>query len=349
MRLQKSQWKNALAAAFVLLCLAVSAYYLTAGYGAFLDADMSSELALAQHLAETGRLISGEWRYSTEVRVLNTQLVFTPLMALFGHDWHLVRALGCMILLTLLAASVVFCARSLGAAWRFALLFAGLSVLPFSLIYAQMIVIGAYYVPHAVLTNLLIGLAAGMVRERGRAIRCALLVLLAAVMGASSIRYLLCATLPAAAAGVWLAVFPKGETLTRESREIPIAASSLLAAAASAAGYVLGTRVLEKLCSWDGGRYAGSRLMGVTGTNLFELLDQALDGLIKLCGYMEGKILLSVQGLLSVGALGLMALGVLLLVRAMQDGCSDAPQARASASSASTGTAAVSAPSRSPS
>ena len=328
MRLQKSQWKNALAAAFVLLCLAVSAYYLTAGYGAFLDADMSSELALAQHLAETGRLISGEWRYSTEVRVLNTQLVFTPLMALFGHDWHLVRALGCMILLTLLAASVVFCARSLGAAWRFALLFAGLSVLPFSLIYAQMIVIGAYYVPHAVLTNLLIGLAAGMVRERGRAIRGALLVLLAAVMGASSIRYLLCATLPAAAAGVWLAVFPKGETLTRESREIPIAASSLLAAAASATGYVLGTRVLEKLCSWDGGRYAGSRLMGVTGTNLFELLDQAMDGLIKLCGYMEGKILLSVQGLLSVGALGLMALGVLLLVRAMKDGCSDAPRAR---------------------
>lgn len=327
MRLEKSQWKNVLAGVFLLVCLAVSAYYLTAGYGAYLDADMSSELALAQHLAETGRLISGDWRYSTEVRVLNTQLVFTPLMALFGHDWQLVRALGCMILLCILAASAVFCARMLRAEWRFALLFAGLSALPFSLVYAQMIVIGAYYVPHAVLTNLLVGLIAGMAEGKRRKPFGALLVLLAAVMGASSIRYLLCAALPAAAAGVWMLVFPQEERLTRGSAEIPLGASALAAAAASAAGYVLGTRVLERICSWDGGRYAGSRLMGVTGTNLFELLDQALDGLIKLTGYMEGKILLSVQGILSVGALGLIALSGLLLIRAAKEG-KEAPCAR---------------------
>ena len=80
MQLSRLRWKNALALAFLLLCLAVSGYYLTAGYGAFLDADMASELTLAQHLAETGRLISRDWLYSTEVRVLNTQLVFAPIM-----------------------------------------------------------------------------------------------------------------------------------------------------------------------------------------------------------------------------------------------------------------------------
>ena len=147
-------------------------------------------------------------------------------------------------------------------------------------------------------------------------------------MGASSIRYLLCATLPAAAAGVWLSVFPAGERLTRESRELPLTAASLIAAAASGAGYVIGQRVLSALYAWDGARYAGSRLVGVTGSNVFDLLDQALDGLIKLVGYMEGRILLSVQGILSVGALGLIALSVLLCTRTLNNADEEAAGAR---------------------
>lgn len=319
MRMIRLQWKNVLALAFLMLCLGISGYYLTAGYGAYLDSDMASELTLAQHLAETGRLISRDWRYSTEVRVLNTQLVFTPLMALFGDDWQLVRALGCMILLAMLAGSAVFCGRRLGAKGWLALMFAGLSVLPLSLVYAQMVVIGAYYIPHAILTNLLVGLAAGMEERKGRLPRCAVLLLLAAVMGASSIRYLLCASLPMAAAGVWLSIFGSGGGYSfRRTRELPLTAASLAAAAASGAGYVIGQRLFSALFEWDGARYAGSRLTGVTGSNIFELLDQALDGLMRLTGYMEGRVLLSVQGLLSVGALGLIVLGGWLCARALK-------------------------------
>ena len=75
------------AAAIFLLCALMTGFYLIAGYGAYLDSDMASELALASHLAKEGALISSTWAYSTEVRVLSTQLVFTPLMALLrpGH------------------------------------------------------------------------------------------------------------------------------------------------------------------------------------------------------------------------------------------------------------------------
>jgi len=323
MRLIKRHWKIAAALAFLLLCFGVCGYYLTAGYGAFLDADMASELTLAQHLAETGRLISRDWRYSTEIRVLNTQLVFTPLMACFGDNWQMVRALGCLILLTLQAASAAFCARMMGAAWRFALLFAGLTVLPLSLTYAQNIVIGAYYVPHAVLTNLLTGLVASMLRGKGRARRGVVLILLSALMGMSSIRYLLCASLPVAAAGIWMAIFA-GNAERKE--QAALTAASLLAAVVSAGGYVLGQRLIAPAYSWGGAGYAGSRLTGLSGVNLFELLDQALDGLFKLTGYMEGKILLSVQGVLSVCALGLIALSALLCMRAAKT--ADAPDTR---------------------
>ena len=154
------------AAAIFLLCALMTGFYLIAGYGAYLDSDMASELALASHLAKEGALISSTWAYSTEVRVLSTQLVFTPLMALFPHNWRLVRTLGCLILQAALAASAYFCGRSLGARKRFALLFAGLSISVCSVVYAQMITIGAYYVPHAVLTNLYVGLTARLMTER---------------------------------------------------------------------------------------------------------------------------------------------------------------------------------------
>lgn len=154
------------AAAIFLLCALMTGFYLIAGYGAYLDSDMASELALASHLAKEGALISSTWAYSTEVRVLSTQLVFTPLMALFPHNWRLVRTLGCLILQAALAASAYFCGRSLGARKRFALLFAGLSISVCSVVYAQMITIGAYYVPHVVLTNLYVGLTARLMTER---------------------------------------------------------------------------------------------------------------------------------------------------------------------------------------
>ena len=78
---RKAELKNLVAFALAMFCFAVTAYYLVFGYGAYLDADMSSELALASHLAKEGKLVSDTWLYSTEVRVLSTQLVFAPLMA----------------------------------------------------------------------------------------------------------------------------------------------------------------------------------------------------------------------------------------------------------------------------
>ena len=202
------------AAALFLLCAAMTAGYLIAGYGAYLDADMASELALARHLADEGTLISSTWLYSTEVRVLSTQLVFTPLMALFGGSWRMVRTVGCLILQAMLAASAYFCGRSLGAKKSWALAFAGLSISACSVVYSQMILIGAYYVPHAVLTNLCVGMAAQIMRMKKGGRRTGVfagLTVLSALMGASSIRYLFCATIPMAAAGVWAYLFPREE------------------------------------------------------------------------------------------------------------------------------------------
>lgn len=104
----------------LLLILAVcltlkTTYYATEHY---LDGDASSELVLAHHLAETGQILSTDWYYSTELRVLNTQLVYAPLFRIFS-DWHMVRFVGALIMQALLVLSCAYLCKqtslSLGA------------------------------------------------------------------------------------------------------------------------------------------------------------------------------------------------------------------------------------------
>jgi len=57
-------------------------YYVT---GHFLDSDASSELVLARQLFESGKTISGDWFYSTELRVLNAQLVYSAMFRIFSN------------------------------------------------------------------------------------------------------------------------------------------------------------------------------------------------------------------------------------------------------------------------
>ena len=310
------------AAAVFLLCAVMTGTYLIAGYGAYLDSDMASELALASHLAEEGKLISGTWVYSTEVRVLSTQLIFTPLMALFPHDWRLVRTLGCLILQGILAASAYFCGRALGADKKFSLLFAGLSISACSVVYAQMVTIGAYYVPHAVLTNLCVGMTARLMRmEKGkkRAVLGALLLAMCALMGTSSIRYPFCATIPVAAAGLWAYIFPSGaESAPRTMAQGARTMLTLAVCAVSVAGFAVGQRILSRVCLYDAARYGGVRLASFLDADMPGTIQQALGGLARLMGYSERSVLLSAHGLVSVGALLLPAAAAVLLARTLK-------------------------------
>lgn len=317
----------ALCALAFLTCVLLVAHYLIAGYGAYLDADMASELALASQLAKEGALVSTSWRYSTEVRALSTELVFAPLMALFPNDWRLVRTLGCLILLAMMAASAYAAARLMGARRRYALLMSGLTLCPCSAVYAQMIVIGAYYVPHAILTNLMTGLFAACLARvgtpkgarRGRLpAACAALAALSAAMGAQSVRYLLCAVLPAAGAGLWIYAFPEGdgEALARTRRDNRRALLALGVLLCGAVGYALGKR-------WQsgfhvGGGFANRRLTAITGADLLALAEDSLAWLLRIGGYQEGRLLLSARGLFCAASTLAPAAALLLTLRALR-------------------------------
>ena len=80
---KRSRIETLAAALFFALCFLSSVYlaYRTSEY--IFDSDASSELVLAELLSRQGSILSSDWFYSTELRVLNTQLVYAPLFHIF--------------------------------------------------------------------------------------------------------------------------------------------------------------------------------------------------------------------------------------------------------------------------
>ena len=292
--------------------------YLVAGYGAYLDSDMSSELVLAKQLVSEGRLFSSQWYYSTEVRLLNTQLVFTPLMALFGGDWQLVRTAGCVILLAILALSCVCAAKAIGAGTPYALFFAGLTICVCSPLYAQNVIIGAYYVPHAVLMYLTMALYGRWLRSRRRVLA-VLLLALAFVMGMSSVRYLLVSIVPLAGAALWQYIFPEeNEEEQRTMTQHQAAFLGLGVGVMGAAGYAAGKKLLPLLFHFDGSYYAGTGYASFSQHDLGMQVQSVIYGLLYAMGFEDGVPLFGVQGALNALILLELFVSTMLVIRALR-------------------------------
>lgn len=91
----------------LIIVLAGLVVYMSVHVEDLLDADMSSELILGNLLKQNGGILSDQWHYSTEVRVLNTQLVYSMFLHLFD-DWQTVRIFGNITLYLVLLASYFF-------------------------------------------------------------------------------------------------------------------------------------------------------------------------------------------------------------------------------------------------
>ncbi len=115
--------------------------------GALVDSDDAGELILSRLLSREHSLISRNWFYSTEIRFLNTQLVFAPLFYLF-KSWKAVRCVGSVVLLIIYELSAFALGRSAGLDRRSSLILSSLSALPLSGPYFHYVMFGSYYIPH---------------------------------------------------------------------------------------------------------------------------------------------------------------------------------------------------------
>ena len=122
-----------------------------------LDGDVSDFLYCGNIFAREKDLFSTNYYYSTEVRPLDLSSVFSFFFLLTGQ-WTLVRVLGTITVQTIYALSFLFMTRQAGLSRKTRVTVAALSLLPFSIPYARIVLYHLYYTLYLANMFFIIGL-----------------------------------------------------------------------------------------------------------------------------------------------------------------------------------------------
>lgn len=311
MRKEKNLLKRCKIPAFDLLeylvlvgVFAVLCYFL-AGYVIYnLDSDKSSELILGKMLAEEGGICSPNWYYSTELRVLNTQLIWAPLFAL-GLSWHAVRVTGSIILYVLLVLGLWFFCRQAGVKKSFPYI-AAVMLLPLSKKYFDILLLGAYYVPHVLISFVALGLFFAQAKTNRviKAVLCfAANLVLAVVACMGGLRQLLILYIPLVLAAALNLSFHE-----RSKTAVTLFWSSLGLLLGGSAGYLINSSYLAQkylFKSYESVIYKSFSLAS---------LEKVINNLFQVFGYEEGATLISEGAFLNASAALLVLLSACMAV-----------------------------------
>lgn len=220
------------------------------------DSDLASEMILSDLLNKEGTIISHNWFYSTELKVVNLQWFYRLGLLIFPNDWHLARTFGMAITLALFAAAMLFFVKCAGLG-RAGLWMVGTLLWPFGQHYLVYAIYGGYYLVYTFFYMLVLALVLRSLNADKK--RCALQWVLAcvitAVAGMNGVKQLMVFHAPlclAAAILLVLALHSCGKTdwkaaLDACRKEVRLFAASLVTAVAAAAGYFVSNAVLSRM------------------------------------------------------------------------------------------------------
>ncbi len=306
----------------------------------WLDSDMAAEMIFSRLLADSGHLFATpEWYYSTEFRVLYTQLVMTPLF-LLTDNWHLIRMAANLVTYLLMVFSYFYMMEPLKVDRRWTALTGTVLLLPFSETMMTHMQMGNTYMPHVILLCFFFGMFLRLVKKegysRGRRLELTMFYVgLAIICGVSGVRYLLAMQCPLLLAS-FLYLLDSGEfQLFRSgfgrkqetgglwkglwrSAEARYMHYSLLGAAAGVAGYGLNVAWVSRRYVFQ--TYGTTNFIAVYQGVLGERLQNAIGSFLMLFGYIPDKGFLSVRGLVTLVSFALIALLGYCCVRVYRKG-----------------------------
>lgn len=256
-----------------------------------IDADNSSEMVLSKLLAEEKGFLSKNWFYSTELRVLNTQIVLSLLFRIFDN-WQLVRTLGSGILMALMVCSYLYMASEAGLG-RKGKAAACFLVMPFCSCYQQFALFGLYYIPHVSISFAAVGLYIGVMKKAKMwQLKAALSLVLAFVAGLGGIRMLVVLYCPLLAGSVIYCILKYLKEKKTDYKELITAA---VVTVVSGIGYIVNMAMLSDIYTFKS--FNGTEF---SNPDIFERSDMIINGLISFCGYREGRRVVS-AGLIANG------------------------------------------------
>ena len=297
----------------------------------WIDSDMAAEMIFSRLLAQEGKWIATEnWYYSTEFRVLYTQLVMVPLFHLLG-DWHVIRTITNLVTYLLLLGAYFYCMKPLKIRKSTVIFTSVILLLPFSETFLTHMQMGNTYMWHVLLILLAFGmfLRLSQPREGGmwrRGLTWGLYMALSVVCGLSGVRYLLALQVPLCiTAGVYILKSGEFALLRKEfdascawrqicgllsQQRLSYLLCSLLGLLCAGVGYVANVAVLGHKFQFQ--MYDVTNFIKVFQGVLLERTQDTAGNLLQLFGYIEEKGFLSVRGLISLVAFGFLG-GILFL------------------------------------
>ena len=239
-----------------------------------LDADMSSEMVLSKMLAAEGRIITPNWKYSTEIRLLNNQLFFSLFLAI-TKSFRISRLLSGAVLLLIYGASYYYLCVQAGLKKYFPLT-AAILFLPFSIDYSYIVLYGLYYIPHIAISFTSTGLCLRLERnDAGKKKICGgVLLLLSVLAGMGGPRQIIVTYFP---------FFLLAVLRSYEERRFRFPAAWLMFLGGGF-GYAVNRAVLGKhyhFNGWDNLRFQGFS---------FARLERLLMGIVNEYGYADEAV-----------------------------------------------------------
>ena len=152
----RDRWSDYLGMVLLVVAFVGMVWFLHVHFPHLLNSDDGSELILSRLLADKNQLLSPDWYYSTELRVLNSQIVFATLFK-FIDSWHWVRVIGTAVIYVLFVASYWFFCHAFRCQQYFWLT-AVLLLVPFSGLWFDIILRVPYYVPYITVMFVSLGL-----------------------------------------------------------------------------------------------------------------------------------------------------------------------------------------------
>ena len=249
------------AVSFFLFCICFCFLYwfLNNNLDRLLNSDDSSELILSKLLADENSILTSNWFYSTELRVFNTQIVYAFFFKFF-NNWHKIRLVS-TILLSLTMVMSAYWMFSVFKLKKYAWAGIAIMILPTSLHYFEIVLKGAYYYPHIVISILAVAIIECRKNLKDKKLLSFLLIaalcLLAFLSGLGGPRQILAVFLPLLVTEIVLliidaaGVFKSGEKSICKSFKTALSGGSFFVSGPvfafifSVAGYVLNMTVLR--------------------------------------------------------------------------------------------------------
>ncbi|MBQ8074242.1 MAG: hypothetical protein IJ231_10820 [Clostridia bacterium] len=292
-----------------------------------MDSDTSSELILGEKLAREGGIMSTSWVYSTELQVIDCQIIYSLLFRVCS-DWSLVRFWGSVLMDLMMLGTFAYLARQARIPFnRFCLGGAAL-MLPFSIPYGRIILFHNYYSFQVSFSFLIVGLYLGAVRRAGNGgwkrwpfwTVSACLALTAFATGLGGIRHLMICVVPLVVTAALHAVFSEKKEENRLTAELPGLLLALVPLVFAGAGYLINLHVLANQYA-----YTDFSVQTISMGTFADLRTVLYSTFVDL-GFQDYQTLFSMPGLLGICGVAAWIVSLFLAVHTIRHGAE--PMAR---------------------